>query len=237
VSQVAKFGALVSAGVNLHSALELTGFRIDGEKPLERMLNSAIQAGAPIKVVTSRLVAFELDLERFKLELETANAVPIATRKLLLWLPALSLAIGQLAGFGTIAAIFQPIGLMAFVSALGLVAVGVKWSGSLLAPLMVEPQHPGFDLMKFSLNLASGGPLTPSSDSSISELVSLSRQTGAPLGELVQNEIELVTHRALQQSMARAKRMSIELLVPMSLTVLPAFLILTIVPMLIGFGL
>jgi tight adherence protein B len=237
VSQVAKFGALVSAGVNLHSALELTGFRIDGEKPLERMLNSAIQAGAPIKVVTSRLVAFELDLERFKLELETANAVPIATRKLLLWLPALSLAIGQLAGFGTIAAIFQPIGLMAFVTALGLVAVGVKWSGSLLAPLMVEPQHPGFDLMKFSLNLASGGPLTASSDPSISELVALSRQTGAPLGELVQNEIELVTHRALQQSMARAKRMSIELLVPMSLTVLPAFLILTIVPMLIGFGL
>jgi tight adherence protein B len=237
VSQVAKFGALVSAGVNLHSALELTGFRIDGEKPLERMLNSAIQAGAPIKVVTSRLVAFELDLERFKLELETANAVPVATRKLLLWLPALSLAIGQLAGFGTIAAIFQPIGLIAFVTALGLVAVGVKWSGSLLAPLMVEPQHPGFDLMKFSLNLASGGPLTPSSDSSISELVSLSRQTGVPLGELVQNEIELVTHRALQQSMARAKRMSIELLVPMSLTVVPAFLILTIVPMLIGFGL
>ena len=237
MSQVAKFGALVSAGVNLHSALELTGFRIDGEKPLERMLNSAIQAGAPIKVVTSRLVAFELDLERFKLELETANAVPIATRKLLLWLPALSLAIGQLAGFGTIAAIFQPIGLMAFVTALGLVAVGVKWSGSLLAPLMVEPQHPGFDLMKFSLNLASGGPLTASSDPSIGELVALSRQTGAPLGELVQNEIELVTHRALQQSMARAKRMSIELLVPMSLTVLPAFLILTIVPMLIGFGL
>jgi tight adherence protein B len=237
VSQIAKFGALASAGVNLHSALELTGFRIDGEKPLERMLNSAIQAGAPIKVVTSRLVAFELDLERFKLELETANAVPIATRKLLLWLPALSLAIGQLAGFGTIAAIFQPIGLMAFVTALGLVAVGVKWSGSLLAPLMVEPQHPGFDLMKFSLNLASGGPLTASSDPSISELVALSRQTGAPLGELVQNEIELVTHRALQQSMARAKRMSIELLIPMSLTVLPAFLILTIVPMLIGFGL
>ena len=237
MSQDAKFGALVSAGVNLHSALELTGFRIDGEKPLERMLNSAIQAGAPIKVVTSRLVAFELDLERFKLELETANAVPIATRKLLLWLPALSLAIGQLAGFGTIAAIFQPIGLMAFVTALGLVAVGVKWSGSLLAPLMVEPQHPGFDLMKFSLNLASGGPLTASSDPSISELVALSRQTGAPLGELVQNEIELVTHRALQQSMARAKRMSIELLIPMSLTVLPAFLILTIVPMLIGFGL
>lgn len=237
MSQVAKFGALMSAGVNLHSALELTGFRIDGEKPLERLLIWAIDTGAPIKVVTSRLVAFELDMERFKLELETANAAPIATRKLLLWLPALSLAIGQLAGFGSVAAIFHPIGLFAFVIALGLVALGVKWSRSLLAPLLVEPRHPGFDLMKFSLTLASGGPLTASSDPNINELVSLSRQTGAPLGELVQNEIELVTHRALQQSMAKAKRMSIELLVPMSLTVLPAFLILTIVPMLIGFGL
>ena len=237
MSQVAKFGALVSAGVNLHSALELTGFRIEGEKPLERMLISAIQAGAPIRAVTARLVAFELDLERFKLELETANAVPIATRKLLLWLPALSIAIGQLAGFGTLAAIFQPIGLIAFAIALGLIALGVKWSGSLLAPLMVEPQHPGFDLMKFSLTLASGGPLIASSNPHINELVSLSRQTGAPLGELVQNEIDFVTHRALQQSMAKAKRMSIQLLVPMSLTVLPAFLILTIVPMLIGFGL
>lgn len=237
MSQVAKFGALMSAGVNLPSALELTGFRIDGEKPLERMLMWAIDTGAPIKVVTSRLVAFELDMERFKLELETANAVPIATRKLLLWLPALSLAIGQLAGFGSVAAIFQPIGLFAFVIALGLVALGVKWSSYLLAPLMIEPRHPGFDLMKFSLTLASGGPLTESNNPDIRELVSLSRQTGAPLGELVQNEIELVTHRALQQSMAKAKRMSIELLVPMSLTVLPAFLILTIVPMLIGFGL
>lgn len=237
MSQVAKFGALMSAGVNLHSALELTGFRIDGEKPLERLLIWAIDTGAPIKVVTSRLVAFELDMERFKLELETANAAPIATRKLLLWLPALSLAIGQLAGLGSVAAIFHPIGLFAFVIALGLVALGVKWSRSLLAPLLVEPRHPGFDLMKFSLTLASGGPLTASSDPNINELVSLSRQTGAPLGELVQNEIELVTHRALQQSMAKAKRMSIELLVPMSLTVLPAFLILTIVPMLIGFGL
>lgn len=237
MSQVAKFGALMSAGVNLHSALELTGFRIDGEKPLERMLLWAIDTGAPIKVVTSRLVAFELDMDRFKLELETANAVPIATRKLLLWLPALSLAIGQLAGFGSMAAIFQPIGLFAFVISLGLVALGVKWSSSLLAPLMIEPRHPGFDLMKFSLTLASGGPLTESSNPDIRELVSLSRQTGAPLGELVQNEIELVTHRALQQAMAKAKRMSIELLVPMSITVLPAFLILSIVPMLIGFGL
>jgi pilus assembly protein TadC len=71
----------------------------------------------------------------------------------------------------------------------------------------------------------------------VTKLLELSRLTGAPLSDLVEIEIELTTQRALQESMAKAKRMSIELLVPMSLTVLPAFLILTIVPMLIGFGL
>ncbi len=107
----------------------------------------------------------------------------------------------------------------------------------MLADLLREPPHPAQELMTFSLVLSSGGPLIESSDPSLKNLISLSRQTGAPLSELVANEIDLVTQRAIQQRLARAKRMSIELLVPMSLTVLPAFLILTIVPMLIGFGL
>lgn len=237
MSQVAKFGALLSAGVNLHSALEVTGLRKDGTSPIERMLQVAIESGAPIKAVTKILAAFERDLERFNLELETANAVPIATRKLLLWLPALSVAIGQLAGFGTVAALLHPIGLAAVLVALGLIGLGVRWSRALLAPLLFEPEHPARELMRFNLLLLSGGPLTTSSNPILENLIALSRETGAPLSELVDNEIELVTQRALQESLAKAKRMSIELLVPMSLTVLPAFLILTIVPMLIGFGL
>ena len=237
MSQVARFGALMAAGVNLPNALGIAGLTRHGSKPLEQMLTWAIESGAPITEVTSRLVAFEYDLERFKSELAAANAVPIATRKLMLWLPLLSLVVGQLAGFGTIAALFHPIGLSAAAIALALIAVGVRWSGSLLAPLLIEPQHPALDLMKFSLRLSSGAPLTDSSHPEIAELVALSRATGAPLGQLVKNEIELLTHRALQDSLIKAKRMSIELLIPMALTVLPAFLILTIVPMLIGFGL
>jgi tight adherence protein B len=237
MSQVARFGALMSAGVDLPSALGLTGLSRNGSKPMEQMLTWAIESGAPIAQVTSRLVGFEFDLERFKSELTTANAVPIATRKLMLWLPLLSLVIGQLAGFGTIAAIFHPIGLSAAAIALGLIALGVRWSGSLLAPLLIEPQHPALELMKFSLQLTSGAPLANSSHPALAELVALSRATGAPLSQLVKNEIELVTQRALQEAVIQAKRMSIQLLIPMSLTVLPAFLILTIVPMLIGFGL
>ena len=237
MSSVANFGSLMASGVSIKTALEISGLQLAGSSPIEKLLSSAIYSGAPVRQVAKRLVGFELDLERFRSELATANAVPIATRKLLLWLPALSLVIGQLSGFGTLAAIFQPLGAVALAIAGVLILIGIRWSGKLLRPLLKEPEHPAFELLKFSLLLAAGSPLRNSHPDALSKLVDLSRLTGAPLQELVEIEIELTTQRALQESMAKAKRLSIELLVPMALTVLPAFLILTIVPMLIGFGL
>lgn len=227
----------MASGVNIKSALELSDLQLAGSSPIEKLLLTSIYSGAPVRQVAKRLVGFELDLERFRSELATANAVPIATRKLLLWLPALSLVLGQLAGFGTLAAIFQPLGAVAIAIAGTLILIGIRWSGKLLRPLLTVPQHPAFELLRFSLLLSAGTPLSHSHPDALSKLVELSRLTGAPLRELVEIEIELVTQRALQEAMAKAKRMSIELLVPMALTVLPAFLILTIVPMLIGFGL
>jgi len=113
LSSVANFGALMSSGLSIKTALEISGLQLAGSSPIEKLLSSAIYSGAPVGQVAKRLVGFELDLERFRSEPATANAVPIATRKLLLWLPALSLVIGQLAGFGTLAAILQPLGAVA----------------------------------------------------------------------------------------------------------------------------
>lgn len=237
MSAVAQFGALIAAGVNLNKALEIAQLDIDGSRPLETILHEAIYSGSPLAAVTKQLVAFEMDLERFKAELETSNAVPIATRKLLLWLPVLSLVMSQLAGFGTLASLFHPIGIVAFGFAMGLILLGARWSNHLLAPLRAEPQHPALELMKFNLRISSGAPLQSSRDPALQTLIELSRQTGAPLGQLVENEIQLLTQRASTEAITKAKKMAIDLLIPLALTVLPAFLILTVVPMLIGFGL
>ena len=93
MSSVANFGALMASGLSIKTALEISGLQLEGSSPIEKLLSSAIYSGAPVRAVAKRLVGFELDLERFRFELATANAVPIATRKLLLWLPALSLVI------------------------------------------------------------------------------------------------------------------------------------------------
>jgi hypothetical protein len=65
-------------------------------------------------------------------------------------------------------------------------------------------------------------------------LVELSQRTGASLGALIASEIEILNQRSLTEQLTKAKQLAVALLVPLSLTTLPAFLLLTIPPMLIG---
>lgn len=236
MSAVAKFVALSEAGLGIRQAIQLSGLDLAGSSPMEQLLAKVITLGAPVSVMGKKLVAYELQQEKFQAEIRLANAVPLATRKLLLWLPALSLVIGQLAGFQTISALSNPMGVIAFAVSGLLLFAGARWSSKLLRPLQKPQPHPALELMQFSIALRSGQPLRQSNVSGVGALVELGRATGAPLGNLVESEIQLVTHRALEAGLAKAKSLSIELLVPMAITVLPAFLILTVVPMLIGIG-
>jgi tight adherence protein B len=93
--------------------------------------------------------------------------------------------------------------------------------------------------MRLSLAIQSGQPLRAGAhalSSEAAELIELSRTSGAPLGRLIESEIQLTSARAIQQIISQARQLSISLLVPMAVTVLPAFLILTVVPMFIGIG-
>ena len=62
----------------------------------------------------------------------------------------------------------------------------------------------------------------------------MSQRTGAGLGALVQSEISASNERAISEQLTQAKKLSVSLLIPLTATTLPAFLLLTIVPMIIG---
>ena len=68
----------------------------------------------------------------------------------------------------------------------------------------------------------------------VARLISLSERTGAALGLLIDSEIEALNQRAISNQLTAAKKLSVSLLIPLSATTLPAFLLLTIVPMVIG---
>ncbi|MFN4002943.1 MAG: hypothetical protein ACK4HH_12535, partial [Microcella sp.] len=68
----------------------------------------------------------------------------------------------------------------------------------------------------------------------LDDLVRLSRAAGAPLGELAR--VEAADDRARARAAAResAERLAVRLMLPLGACILPSFLLLGVVPMLIG---
>jgi threonine/homoserine efflux transporter RhtA len=66
------------------------------------------------------------------------------------------------------------------------------------------------------------------------ELIEIALKSGASLAVLIaaQQRVELADYSA--QRVATAKALAVKLLIPLGLTSLPAFLIFTVLPMLIG---
>lgn len=232
----AALSALISSGVPLQSALdELAIENLDDE-----LLTLAVEVGAPL-IPTLRVLEQQLiHQERAQAELAQAQAVPQATRKLLLWLPVGTVVLSQFAGLETFKGLMEPLGLVALVLALGLLYLGARLTARMLKRFRAAPDREVRTLIALKICLSAGMGLKDIR-SRLSErateadrLISLSETTGAALSSLIDSEIEALNQRAISNQLTAAKKLSVSLLIPLSATTLPAFLLLTIVPMVIG---
>lgn len=227
---------LVSSGVPLPQALlELGEAEVQDE-----LLLLAIEVGAPLSP-TLQLLETELShQERTSSELKQAQAIPQATRRLLLWLPAITLLISELSGLETIRGLTEPVGLVALLIALALLYLGARITSKMLARFAAEPPAQTRDLLALRICLSAGMGLTEVRtklgvvSSRAQELIELSARTGAALGNLIDSEISRLNAQSFADRLTKAKKLSVSLLIPLSATTLPAFLLLTIVPMVIG---
>ena len=124
----AALAALVGAGVPLSEALRV--LEVDEvEDPLIRL---ALDVGAPL-VPTLLFLDEQLgQQEKTQAEVRQAQAIPLATRKLLLWLPAGTVVMSQLAGLEPLQGLLQPLGLVALVLAVALLMLGAKLSARMI---------------------------------------------------------------------------------------------------------
>ena len=233
-----RFAALVSSGVPVTQAVELSDVESEAEFAL---LKLAIQTGAPVVPTALSLARHQENLRAFQREVEQAQAMPRATRKLMLWLPLFGLALGELMGFGPFGALGTTPGLLSFLGAIGLTYVGGSITQRMLERSRDHQVIPGEHWFRLGILLSSGLALSQALEQSKfdqrgSELIELALSTGASLSTLIsaQQQIELADYAASQ--IASAKELAVKLLIPLGLTTLPAFLILTVFPMLIGIG-
>ena len=231
----AALAALVGAGVPLAEALRV--LEVDEiDDPLIRL---ALDVGAPL-VPTLLFLDEQLGhQEKTEAEVRQAQAIPLATRKLLLWLPAGTVVMSQLAGLETLQGLLQPLGLVALVAAVALLMLGAKLSARMIRRLQ-PPRNIARELLALHICLSAGMGLQqvrrqlPKLSPRAEELIGFSAQTGAGLSSLLSSEIAMSNHRATSESLTQAKKLSVSLLIPLAATTLPAFLLLTIVPMIIG---
>ena len=227
--------SLLDAGVNLKGSLqELDIQRLPSEVEL------AIELGAPLKTLLISLANQQEGTERAKAELAQAMAMPRATKRLLLWLPLLTLVLTLASGISSLSALSNPLVISSILLGSGLLYLGHRISSRLLGSLDSDFQIA--QLQKFSIAVATGlttGQISQRfpellSHPKVESLVALTNRTGAALGKLVSSEIENSLQRQLSEKIAAARVLSVRLLIPLGLTTLPAFMLFTIPPTLVG---
>lgn len=230
------FASLISSGVPVKVALSHT--QVEQEPDFE-LLDFAIQSGANLTPIALALAEHQENLRAVEREITQAQAIPKATRRLMLWLPLLGVVMAEGLGFGSIAALSTDLGLISFLSGLGLIYAGASWSQRLLDRQNSAEPLPGSDWFRLGILLSAGAPLSRAlKEANISSthnpILDLGLETGAALGGLIQAQQrrELADHAT--RKITQAKSLAVSLLIPLGLTTLPAFLIFTVVPMLIG---
>jgi tight adherence protein B len=230
----AELASLLESGVDLKNALaQADGFDLTP-------IRFAIDTGAELVPLLWQLEQQQRNTEQASSQLSQALAVPTATRRLLVWLPALSLVMAQFLGLTSLAAYSNPLVIASLLLGAVLLFVGSKISGRQLARAKTE-----FDVdalqdflvcISAGLNLGQIAQHRPDvlSDERVSQLQQLSMQTGAALVPLTRGAIERSLATQLSDQIEKLQQLSVRILIPLGLTTLPAFLLFTIPPILVG---
>lgn len=240
MSSAQLLGNLLSAGVPANRAWELVPQK---SAEVAAVWDFAVTVGAPIKIAMQQIALLEQSREKQQLELEQAIALPKATRSLMLWLPLFGLFLSQGFGLAPFSAFLNPLGIGTSLLAIGLLYLGNKKSKQLLLE-SETPIQVNFVLLFFALALQAGVGLSMAKKlvaqkvnlelTGIDEVFALAKQTGAPLADLLFTKAMQQQQESFTEAVKKARELSVKLLIPLGLTTLPAFLLLTVVPVLIS---
>lgn len=242
ISQTPQVGAESATTVN--SGADTRGWAV-----LAAAWRVASAAGAPLAPALRAYAEALRDRSAAERDIAVALAGPRATTRIVLMLPFAAVLLGLLMGVDLLATVTSPVGALCLLMGLALIIVARRWMRWLLAAArpIVSTSGPAFDLL--AIAAAGGGPPETAADrvqhelervglpvdrAPIDALVRLSRHSGAPLGELARSEAVQVRARERSGARIAAEDLAVRLMVPLGACVLPSFVLVGVVPMLLG---
>lgn len=239
----------IDDGVNPHDALRsLTTDAGPSWRALGACWAIARVSGAPLGPALEALAEALSDISRTKRQITAALAGPKATMRLVMALPVIGIIGGELGGQSSLAFLVGT-GLGASVLALGTaMMLGAWWWLRLLAErAKPDPAALGLEMDLFAI--ATGGGALPEraqdlvasvcseyslevgEEDSLQNLVSLSRRAGVPVAGLARSSARARRDRGRTNAEERMSRLGVSVVMPLGLLVLPAFVLVAVVPM------
>ncbi len=175
---------------------------------------------------------------------------PVATARLVMVMPVLGLVLGATLGQDTLGVLLRtPLGWSCLVVGGLLMLSAWLWNRALLRRAAAGDRLPG--LIAELVATAMGGGVSadrarrivaeaalrygiPPDFGTVAAALRVATSAGAPVAELLRAEAEEARRAALAEAAQRVERLSVTLMLPLGVCVLPAFLVLGVVPMIVG---
>jgi tight adherence protein B len=224
----------------------------------QMLLNSvfefAEEQGAGVCAVFLRLQSVFESVAEAHRQVALAAVAPKATARLVIALPVVTLLLTQLAGLNPLRVLLtNAFASVSVLAGIGLLFAASRWSGRLIAKatatqpdeaLVLDlatvalsagrtlPDSIAFALEKLN-SLDTAIELSPELKAGIRRTRSLSESLGVPTAQLLAALAD--RWRAQQQNdrLIRIEKLSVSLMLPLGLAVLPAFLLITVLPVML----
>jgi len=201
--------------------------------------------GAPLASSLRRFAETLRSAQNVRDDIAVALADPVATARLVAWLPLVAIVLGVALGFDVAVVFFQPVGVACAVGGVALMLIARRWTARLVAKAEPGDRLAGVQGDVVAIALSGGvsveralmtvrdagaGEISPD----VHAVLALSQRAGVPAVELLRASAAEARRRARTEGRLRAARLGAKLLVPMGVCTLPAFLLLGVAPLLIS---
>lgn len=228
-----QYAELIRAGHRVD--LNPNQFNPQTQTDLQKLLEVTRLAGGPLAPTLDRFASVLLVREQANRELELAVAGPKASTRLVMALPILVLLGSGIAGIPIFKSLVTPSIVWVSLTLGGLMFwFGNRWTNKLLAKAEPRTSDPGISLDALAIAIQAGLPLSAAaelvSDVEIHELQEIGRYSGIALTQLLTDRANSLRQEQFNADRLKIQKTSVSVLWPLGLTVLPAFVLIAIVP-------
>lgn len=239
--------ALSDRGIH-HAVAEVTKEHSVAWRSVGACWTIARHSGAPVGPALMSLADSLRDVATTKREIRVALASPLATIRLVMALPLVAVVSSFLSGVGEAHTVFlSPVGIG--VMTLGVLMMAGAWWWSKRLAKSATPRAGSFSIELDLFAVACSGGALPeaahrivitalhdyeleaSPDDEVGALTVLSRRAGVPVIKLATAHATLVRRRLRTDAQEKVERLGVALVLPLGLLVLPAFVLIAVVPM------